>query len=68
MTKTRLEMIKKKRCAMEKYLKIDIADLLQNGLDSNAYSRVIFLSTSVSIYHSCVNCTRLLHDIAIKHT
>ncbi|XP_074355225.1 uncharacterized protein LOC141693934 [Apium graveolens] len=39
MTKTRLEMIKKKRCAMQKYLKIDIADLLQNGLDSNAYSR-----------------------------
>lgn len=39
MTRTRLEMIKKKRCAMQKYLKIDIADLLQNGLDSNAYSR-----------------------------
>ncbi|KAK1376019.1 Ist1 domain-containing protein [Heracleum sosnowskyi] len=39
MTKTRLEMIKKKRGAMQKYLKIDIADLLQNGLDPNAYSR-----------------------------
>nr|XP_017231080.1 PREDICTED: uncharacterized protein LOC108205614 isoform X2 [Daucus carota subsp. sativus] len=39
MTKTRLEMIKKKRSAMQKYLKNDIADLLQNGLDSNAYSR-----------------------------
>lgn len=38
-TKTRLEMIKKKRCAMQKYLKTDIADLLQNGLDINAYSR-----------------------------
>ena len=47
MTKTRLEMIKKKRSAMQKYLKNDIADLLQNGLDSNAYSRVIlFLPVS----------------------
>lgn len=41
-TKTRLEMIKKKRCAMQKYLKTDISDLLQNGLDINAYSRVMF--------------------------
>lgn len=36
-------MIKRKRNAMQKYLKNDIADLLKNGLDFNAYGRVISL-------------------------
>ncbi|KAE8700646.1 hypothetical protein F3Y22_tig00110556pilonHSYRG00495 [Hibiscus syriacus] len=35
----RLETIKKKRNAVEKFLKNDVADLLMNGLDYNAYSR-----------------------------
>ncbi|XP_022714967.1 uncharacterized protein LOC111274520 [Durio zibethinus] len=39
MNKVRLETIKKKRNAVEKYLKNDIADLLRNGLDYNAYGR-----------------------------
>ncbi|KAK3028346.1 hypothetical protein RJ639_037808, partial [Escallonia herrerae] len=39
MTKTRIEMVRRKRNAMQKYLKNDIADLLKNGLDVNAYSR-----------------------------
>ncbi|PON86405.1 Vacuolar protein sorting-associated protein [Trema orientale] len=39
LTKTRLEAIKKKRNAVQKFLKNDIADLLRNGLDSNSYSR-----------------------------
>uniref|UniRef100_A0A5B7ARV9 Putative Regulator of Vps4 activity in the MVB pathway protein n=1 Tax=Davidia involucrata TaxID=16924 RepID=A0A5B7ARV9_DAVIN len=39
LTKTRLEMIRRKRNAMQKYLKNDIADLLKNGLDTNAYGR-----------------------------
>lgn len=38
-TKTRIEMVKRKRNAMLKYLKNDIADLLKTGLDVNAYSR-----------------------------
>ncbi|XP_074287582.1 uncharacterized protein LOC141612675 [Silene latifolia] len=38
-TKTRLEVIKKKRIAMQKFLKKDIADLLKNNLDRNAYGR-----------------------------
>ncbi|XP_022721424.1 uncharacterized protein LOC111278927 isoform X2 [Durio zibethinus] len=37
--KVRLETIKKKRNAMEKFLKNDIAELLRNGLDYNAYGR-----------------------------
>ncbi|KAE8736126.1 Detected protein of unknown function [Hibiscus syriacus] len=40
MIKMRLETIKKKRNAVEKYLKNDIADLLMNCLDDNAYNRV----------------------------
>lgn len=40
-TKTRIDAIRRKRKATEKYLKKDIADLLANGLDINAYGRVI---------------------------
>lgn len=39
LTKTRLDAIKRKRNAMQKFLKRDIADLLSNGLDINAYGR-----------------------------
>ncbi|XP_073126152.1 uncharacterized protein [Henckelia pumila] len=38
-TRTRIELIKKKRNAMQKYLRNDIADLLKNGLDTDAYGR-----------------------------
>ncbi|KZV56098.1 hypothetical protein F511_06115 [Dorcoceras hygrometricum] len=38
-TRARVELIKKKRNAMQKYLRNDIADLLKNGLDYNAYGR-----------------------------
>ncbi|XP_024972113.1 uncharacterized protein LOC112510991 [Cynara cardunculus var. scolymus] len=36
----RIEMIRKRRKAMEKFLRNDVADLLKNGFDSDAYSRV----------------------------
>ncbi|KAK9666174.1 hypothetical protein RND81_14G166500 [Saponaria officinalis] len=39
-TKTRLEVIKKKKNATQKFLKKDIADLLKNNHDRIAYSRV----------------------------
>ncbi|KAI8020361.1 hypothetical protein LOK49_LG04G03217 [Camellia lanceoleosa] len=39
LTKTRIDMIKRKRNAMEKFLRKDIADLLTTGLDVNAYGR-----------------------------
>ncbi|CAN4098355.1 unnamed protein product [Withania somnifera] len=38
-TKTRIEMIRKKRNSMQKYLKNDISDLIKSGLDINAYDR-----------------------------
>ncbi|XP_062008340.1 uncharacterized protein LOC133725204 [Rosa rugosa] len=37
--KVRLEAIKKKRNSVLKYLKNDVAELLKNGLDINAYGR-----------------------------
>lgn len=37
-------MIRRKRKATEKFLTKDIADLLANGLDVNAYGRVITFS------------------------
>lgn len=43
LTKTRLLNIKKRRSAVEKYLKDDIAELLRSGYDTNAYGKVILL-------------------------
>ncbi|CAL5199876.1 unnamed protein product [Lathyrus oleraceus] len=37
--KTRLETIRKKRTAVQRFLKKDLADLLRNSLDYNAYGR-----------------------------
>ncbi|XP_019194328.1 PREDICTED: uncharacterized protein LOC109188208 isoform X2 [Ipomoea nil] len=39
LTKTRVDLIRRKRNAMQKYLRNDIADLLKNDLDMNAYER-----------------------------
>nr|GLL23501.1 uncharacterized protein LOC109188208 isoform X1 [Ipomoea trifida] len=39
LTKTRVDLIRRKRNAMQKYLRNDIADLLKNDLDTNAYGR-----------------------------
>ncbi|KAL6559878.1 hypothetical protein OROGR_004995 [Orobanche gracilis] len=38
--RTRIDFIRKKRNATQKYLRNDVADLLKNGLDTNAYGRV----------------------------
>ncbi|CAK8532685.1 unnamed protein product [Lathyrus sativus] len=39
LTKNRIEVIRRKRRATEKFLKKDVADLLHSGLDINAYAR-----------------------------
>ncbi|KAK9054701.1 hypothetical protein SSX86_025780 [Deinandra increscens subsp. villosa] len=39
-TLKRIEIIKRKRNAVQKFLRNDVADLLRNGLHSNAYDRV----------------------------
>uniref|UniRef100_A0A5B7ARF7 Putative Regulator of Vps4 activity in the MVB pathway protein n=1 Tax=Davidia involucrata TaxID=16924 RepID=A0A5B7ARF7_DAVIN len=54
LTKTRLEMIRKKRNAMQKYLKNDIADLIKDGLDINAYGRAEGLLVELNL-SSCYN-------------
>ena len=41
LTKTRIDVMRRKKNATQKFLKKDIADLLLNGLDINAYGRVI---------------------------
>ncbi|KAK6773465.1 hypothetical protein RDI58_028703 [Solanum bulbocastanum] len=54
-TKTRIEMIRKKRDAMLKYLKNDMADLLKSGADVNAYGRADGLLVELNI-SSCYDC------------
>ncbi|XP_057772994.1 uncharacterized protein LOC130992397 [Salvia miltiorrhiza] len=39
LTRTRIEIITKKRNATQKYLRNDVADLLRNGLDTDAFAR-----------------------------
>ncbi|XP_042056623.1 uncharacterized protein LOC121801239 [Salvia splendens] len=39
LTRTRIEIITKKRNATQKYLRNDVADLLRNGMDSHAFDR-----------------------------
>ncbi|KAF8034367.1 hypothetical protein BT93_C0615 [Corymbia citriodora subsp. variegata] len=40
LTRSRIDVIRRKRQATQKFLKKDMADLLANGLDVNAYGRV----------------------------
>lgn len=40
LTRSRIDVIRRKRQATQKFLKKDVADLLANGLDVNAYGRV----------------------------
>lgn len=47
--KSRIDVIRRKRNATQKFLKKDIADLLANGLDIKAYGRVIGISLVVFI-------------------
>ncbi|KAL6140913.1 hypothetical protein ACLB2K_059205 [Fragaria x ananassa] len=53
--KMRLEGIKKKRNSVLKYLKNDVADLLKNGLDINAYGR----AEGVLVEHNMTTCYQL---------
>lgn len=52
LTKTRIDVIRRKRNATQKFLKKDIADLLVNGLDINAFGRVILLVSFSSSFDS----------------
>lgn len=65
-TKTRLEMIKRKRIAMQKYLKNDVVDLLKNGLDTNAYGRVEGLWNELNL-SSCYDLVEQYSTIVSSH-
>ncbi|KAK9102629.1 hypothetical protein Sjap_019883 [Stephania japonica] len=47
--KARIDMIRRKRNAVQKFLKKDVADLLKNGLDVNAYGRAAGLVIELDI-------------------
>ncbi|GKC99858.1 IST1-like protein, partial [Tanacetum coccineum] len=67
LTLTRIEMIKRRRKAMVKYLRSDIAELMRIGLDSNAYGRVgrLYLDQKGSFCYDFVEqfCTLILNHL-----
>lgn len=65
-TKSRIDMLRRKRNATLKFLKKDIADLMSNGLDINAYGRAgglldeLRLSWNIDFVEKCC-------DVVLKH-
>nr|KJB13163.1 hypothetical protein B456_002G059700 [Gossypium raimondii] len=64
--KVRLETIKKKRNAVEKYLKKDIADLLRNRLYYNAYGRTEGLLVEQN-RTTCYKFIEQFSELILKH-
>ncbi|KAL4583900.1 hypothetical protein LXL04_008485 [Taraxacum kok-saghyz] len=62
LTRRRIEIIKRKRDAMQKFLRNDVADLLKKGLDSNAYGRVeqLYVDQNISSCYEFVDQSCLL--------
>ncbi|KAK9947707.1 hypothetical protein M0R45_003319 [Rubus argutus] len=66
LTKTRIDVIRRKRNATQKFLKKDIADLLANGLDINAFGRAEGLTVEVML-SSCYDFVERCCDVVLKH-
>ncbi|CAN6564307.1 unnamed protein product [Malus baccata var. baccata] len=66
LTKTRIDVVRRKRNATQKFLKKDIADLLTNGLDINAYGRADGLTAEV-ILSSCYDFVERCCDLVLKN-
>ncbi|XP_065849682.1 uncharacterized protein [Euphorbia lathyris] len=66
MTKSRIEVIRRKRNATLKFLKKDMADLLVKGLDINAYGRAEGLLAEL-ILSSCYEYVEKSCDFVLKH-
>ncbi|XP_014516036.1 uncharacterized protein LOC106773795 [Vigna radiata var. radiata] len=66
LTKNRIDVIRRKRKATEKFLTKDIADLLANGLDVNAYGRAegLFVELTLS---SCYDFIEQSCESVLKH-
>ncbi|XP_042491804.1 uncharacterized protein LOC122071508 [Macadamia integrifolia] len=65
LTKARIDLIRRKRNSMQKFLKKDIADLLANDLDSNAYGRAEGLLVEMSL-SSCYDLVEQFCDCLLK--
>ncbi|XP_038879120.1 uncharacterized protein LOC120071123 [Benincasa hispida] len=66
LTKSRIDVIRRKKKATLKFLKKDIADLLANGLDINAYGRAEGLLVELSI-SSCYDFVEQSCDTVLQH-
>ncbi|KAL2321262.1 hypothetical protein Fmac_030231 [Flemingia macrophylla] len=66
LTKNRIDVIRRKRKATEKFLKKDIADLLVNGLDVNAYGRAEGLCAELTL-SDCYDFVEQCCDFVLKH-
>ncbi|XP_023516086.1 uncharacterized protein LOC111780056 [Cucurbita pepo subsp. pepo] len=66
LTKSRIDVIRRKKKATLKFLKKDIADLLANGLDINAYGRAEGLLVELTI-SSCYDFVEQSCDTVLKH-
>ncbi|XWS72013.1 hypothetical protein CRYUN_Cryun02cG0004300 [Craigia yunnanensis] len=64
--KSRIDVIRRKKSATLKFLKKDIADLLANGLDINAYGRVEGYIAEL-ILSSCYDFVEKCCDFVSKH-
>ncbi|XP_050217059.1 uncharacterized protein LOC126667947 isoform X1 [Mercurialis annua] len=65
-TKSRIDVLRRKRNATLKFLKKDIADLLANGLDINAYGRADGLLAELTL-SSCYEFVEKSGDFVLKH-
>ncbi|KAK7291461.1 hypothetical protein RIF29_06626 [Crotalaria pallida] len=66
LTKNRIDVIRRKRKATEKFLKKDVADLLANGLDANAYGRAEGLIVELML-SSCYDYVEQSCEFVLKH-
>ncbi|KAL9224041.1 hypothetical protein vseg_000115 [Gypsophila vaccaria] len=64
--RNRIEVVKRKRDATQKFLRKDVADLLANGLDSNAFARADGLINE-TILSSCYEFIDHVCEIVLKH-
>lgn len=66
LTRSRIDVIRRKRQATQKFLKKDMADLLANGLDINAYGRAEGLLVELTL-SSCYDFVELCCEILLQH-
>ncbi|KAI9128764.1 hypothetical protein K1719_000247 [Acacia pycnantha] len=64
--KSRIDVVRRKRKATEKFFKKDIADLLATGLDMNAYGRADALMVERTVL-SCYDFMEQSCDFVMKH-